>query len=68
MTTKTTNLLSKFHNDEDGVEALQVVMIVAIAGLIMIAASAVGKSAVTWMGDKWKDFNKADGDIKIAVQ
>ena len=67
MTTKINSLFSKFHNDEDGLEALQVVMIIAIAGLIMIAASAVGKAAVTWMGEKWTDLKKADTDIKSTV-
>ncbi|MEX2169115.1 MAG: hypothetical protein WD851_07380 [Pirellulales bacterium] len=60
MTTNLKNRFSKFHNDEDGLEALQVVMIIAIAGLIMIAASAVGKAAIKWMDDKWKDLKKAD--------
>ena len=32
MTTKLTNLIRKFHSDEEGLEALQVVMIIAIAG------------------------------------
>lgn len=63
MTTNLKNRFSKFHNDEDGLEALQVVMIIAIAGLIMIAASAVGKAAVKWMDEKWTELKKAD-DIK----
>ena len=54
MTTKFTNLINKFHSDEEGLEALQVVMIIAIAGMIMVAASTVGSQAVKWMGEKWK--------------
>ena len=50
---KFTNSLKSFHEDEAGLEALQVVMIVAIAGMIMVAASTVGSQAVKWMGEKW---------------
>ena len=53
MTTKLINSVRKFHSDEEGLEALQVVMIIAIAAMIMIAASTVGKAAVGWMGQKW---------------
>lgn len=59
------NRLSKFHNDEEGLEALQVVMIIAIAGLIMIAASAVGEKAAGWMKDKWNDLKGFDTKIKV---
>jgi hypothetical protein len=53
MSTKINSLVSKFHSDEEGLEALQVVMIIAIAGMIMVAASTVGSQAVKWMGEKW---------------
>ena len=53
MTTKLTNLIRKFHNDEEGLEALQVVMIIAIAAMVMIACATLGQSAVTWMQGKW---------------
>jgi hypothetical protein len=49
MTTKWTTLLSKFHRDEEGLEALQVVMIIAIAAMILLAAATVGKQGVDWM-------------------
>lgn len=52
MTTNLTNLVRKFHNDEAGLESLQVVMIIAIAAMIMIAAATVGKSGVDWMTSK----------------
>ena len=54
MTTNLTNLVAKFHSDEEGLEALQVVMIIAIAGMIMVAAATVGQAAVTWMKEKWE--------------
>ena len=53
MTTNLTNLFRKFHSDEEGLEALQVVMIIAIAGMIMVAAATLGQQAVTWMKGKW---------------
>ena len=56
MTTKLTNLFSKFHSDEEGLEALQVVMIIAIAGMIMVVAATVGQEAVTWMKGKWSEL------------
>ncbi len=43
MTTKLTNLIRKFHNDEEGLEALQVVMIIAIAAMVMIACATLGQ-------------------------
>ena len=49
MTTNLTNLFRTFHNDEEGLESLQVVMIIAIAAMIMIAAATVGNSGVQWM-------------------
>ena len=49
MTTKLTNLFRKFHNDEAGLESLQVVMIIAIAAMIMVAAATIGNSGVKWM-------------------
>ena len=37
----------KFHSDEEGLEALQVVMIIAIAGMILVAAGTVGSRLST---------------------
>jgi Flp pilus assembly pilin Flp len=56
MTTNLTNLLRKFHNDEEGLEALQVVMIIAVAAMVMIVAATVGGEATTWMKEKWGRF------------
>jgi Flp pilus assembly pilin Flp len=53
MTTKLTNLIRKFHRDEEGLEALQVVMIIAIAAMVMIACATLGQKAVTWMNGQW---------------
>lgn len=50
---KFTSRLKNLHEEEAGLEALQVVMIVAIAGMIMVACSTVGSQAVEWMGEKW---------------
>jgi len=60
MTTNLNNLCRKFHRDEEGLESLQVVMIIAIAAMIMIAASTVGKAAVTWMTGKWDTLKGMD--------
>jgi Flp pilus assembly pilin Flp len=60
MATKLINSVRKFHSDEEGLEALQVVMIIAIAAMVMIAASTVGKAAVTWMKGKWSSLQGQD--------
>jgi hypothetical protein len=52
MTTKLTSLFSKFHNDEEGLEALQVVMIIAIAAVILVAAGVIGQTVVDFTNDK----------------
>ena len=53
MSTKLINTIRNFHRDEEGLEALQVVMIIAIAAMIMVACAAVGQNAVAWMNEKW---------------
>jgi hypothetical protein len=50
MFSKFTSTARKFHNDEEGLEALQVVMIIAIAAMVMIACAAIGKAANKFMG------------------
>jgi Flp pilus assembly pilin Flp len=50
------NAFRKFHSDEEGLEALQVVMIIAIAGMVMVAAATLGQEVVTWMKDKWSSL------------
>ena len=56
MATGIQNVLRKFHDDEQGLEALQIVMIIAIAGMIMVAAATVGNEVVTWMKGKWSEL------------
>ena len=41
--------LRVFHEDEDGMEAIQVVMIIAIAGLVLIALAAFGDKIFEWL-------------------
>ncbi len=56
---KTSNLMNvarQFNNDEDGIEALQVVMIVAIAAIVLIAVMTVGQEVMTWAKGKWTDL------------
>ncbi len=52
-TTDLKNAVRTFHSDEDGLEAVQVVMIVAIAAMILLVVSTVGKEAVDWAKEKW---------------
>ena len=60
MITKFTSSIRKFHSDEEGLEALQVVMIIAIAAMVMIACATVGKAAVGWMTQKWESLKGED--------
>ena len=48
--------LISFHEDEEGIEALQVVMIVAIAAIILIAMMTVGQEIFSWMKEKWNEM------------
>ena len=66
MITKFTSSIRKFHSDEEGLEALQVVMIIAVGALVMIACATLGKAAVAWMQAKWKDLETA-GDAVAAT-
>jgi Flp pilus assembly pilin Flp len=52
MSTKINSLVRKFHSDEEGLEALQVVMIIAIAAVILVAAGTVGQSVVDFTKEK----------------
>jgi hypothetical protein len=52
MTTKLSNVFRKFHSDEEGLEALQVVMIIAIAAVILVAAGTVGQKVVDFTNQK----------------
>ena len=52
MVTKLSNAFRKFNSDEEGLEALQVVMIIAIAAVILVAAGTVGQSVVDFTKEK----------------
>ena len=60
MLKKQRNLIEVFHNDEDGIEAVQVIMIVAIAAIILIAIMTVGQEVMDWMKQKWSDLKGKD--------
>lgn|GEM_PF-1373088 len=51
-----TKPFTQFHDDEDGLEAIQVVMIVAIAAIVLIAFMTVGKEVFSWMKEKWNEM------------
>ena len=42
------NAVSKFHNDEEGMETLQVVLIVALAAIAGVAVYQFGGQATDW--------------------
>lgn len=50
------SLVRSFHEDEDGIEAVQVVMIVAIAAIILVAMMTVGNKIYEWMEEKWGEL------------
>jgi Flp pilus assembly pilin Flp len=52
MGTTLSNVFRKFHSDEEGLEALQVVMIIAIAAVILVAAGTVGQTVVDFTKTK----------------
>lgn len=50
------DLLRAFHEDEDGLEALQTIMIVAIAAVILIGLMVFGDKVFSWLGEKWDEL------------
>ncbi len=46
----------RFHNDEEGLEAVQVVMIVAIAAVILIAVMVLGQEVFDWLKEAWNSL------------
>jgi hypothetical protein len=60
--------LKKFHQDERGLEALQVVMIIAVAAIIMLLVKSNYKHIKEWMEDlvtsitNWKTQDSKFGD------
>jgi len=53
MKTNLLNVARQFNNDEDGIEAMQVVMIVAIAAIVLIAVMTLGQDVKDWAQEKW---------------
>jgi len=49
---KLTKGIKNLHNDEDGMETLQVVMIVGIGAVILIVLIAFWKEIKTWTKEK----------------
>jgi len=50
------NLLRQLHEDEDGIEAVQVIMIVAIAAIVLIGVMTVGQEVMDWLKEKWNEL------------
>ena len=46
------NSVSKFNNNEDGANALESVMLIALAAIAGVAVYKFGGSSVKWCGDK----------------
>ena len=51
-----TTRIARFHDDEDGLEAVQVVMIVAIAAIILVAVMTLGQEVFDWLREKWNEL------------
>lgn len=48
--------ITRWHGDEDGLEAVQTVMIVAIAAVILVAVMTLGQEVFSWLREKWNDL------------
>lgn len=48
--------IREFDRDEDGLEAIQVVMIVAIAAIVLIGVMTIGQEVFDWLRDKWNQL------------
>lgn len=57
---KLQNALKRLHDDEDGLEAIQVVMIVAIAAIVLIAVMTIGQEVYDWLRSKWEQLQGED--------
>ena len=54
--TQLKNSVCKFHNNEDGMETLQVVLIVALAAIAGVAVYQFGSQAKTWCQERVTDI------------
>jgi len=61
LTTQFKNAVSKFHNDEEGMETLQVVLIVALAAIAGVAVYQFGGQASKWTKDQLGRLFGAEG-------
>lgn len=48
--------IQKFHQNEDGMEALQIVMIIAVAAILLIGFNSYGTKIYNWMAGKIDTF------------
>jgi hypothetical protein len=58
MLTRIKSAISKFHNDEAGLEALQVVMILAIAALCLVILKAYWNTIKDWFKGNMDEATK----------
>lgn len=56
--------LTAFHEEENGMEAVQVVMLVAIAALVLIALVTFGGEIIKWVRTNWTNL-KSDSGSKL---
>ncbi|MEM9586232.1 MAG: hypothetical protein AAGA03_03035 [Planctomycetota bacterium] len=58
--TKIRQHIRRLHEDEDGLEAVQTIMIVAIAAVILIAVMTVGQEIFDWLKEKWGNLKEEE--------
>ncbi len=46
----------RWNDDEEGLEAVQTVMIVAIAAVILVAVMTLGQEVFSWLREKWNEL------------
>jgi hypothetical protein len=54
------NSLKMFHEDEDGLETIQVVMIIAIAAVVLIVVKLYWNDIKQWAGNLLTDLLNTD--------
>ena len=50
---------SNINKDEDGMETLQAVMIVAIAAIVLIGVMTIGQDVYDWCVNNWLDLSES---------
>jgi Flp pilus assembly pilin Flp len=56
------NALKSFHNDEDGMETMQVVIIIAIAAIVLVALLAFWGKIKDFVKETWTDLTGKKGE------